>query len=526
MRCCPFSLFICGIFVMFPLMVFLGCRNITVQHGNQTVPSTGERFLGMHEKAYSYFCAGYFSMLERDWENAVNNFENALQWDHSSEKIIQHLATCYFQLGKNENAIYYMKKLTEIMPDEFSVRYTLATLYETVGKSKEAIGEYEHARRCKTTKLDNIFLADVLYRLANLYINEGMMETGIACYQSMFDMKLVSDPVKIYYEIGQKYFEKNDIKKALEYFLKAKKADPKLSFTSFYLTLCYDILKDYDNAIKEGIAFLEKEPENWAMHLALSEIYEKTKNESGKNEELRKTQEILKKNIDAGTKNTKEYFLLCQIYKNQHKIDEAISVIENMKLIPLDKETMRDAHFLLANLYYEDQKFDRTEEELRMTLKLDPDFHEANNFLGYLFAENNKNLDEAIQLINKALKAQPKNGAYLDSLGWAYYKKAHMEGRTDYLVTALKNLSEAVQHMEEPDIYDHMGEVYYSLGHWDKAVTVWKKAHALYNQIINNETKKAHIEAKLEKIKKLISVETKGTRVMKQRMEVETIVQP
>ncbi|OOP56874.1 MAG: hypothetical protein AYP45_06610 [Candidatus Brocadia carolinensis] len=316
------------------------------------------------------------------------------------------------------------------------------------------------------------------------------------------------------------------LKKALEYFLKAKKADPKLGFTSFYLTLCYDVLKDYDNAIKEALVFLEKEPENWAMHLALSEIYEKTKNESGRNEELKKTQEILKKNIDAGTTNTKEYFLLCQLYKNQHKIDKAISVIESMKLLSLDKETLRDAHFLLANLYYDNQKFDRTEEELRMTLKLDPDFHEANNFLGYLFAENNKNLDEAIQLINRALKAQPTNGAYLDSLGWAYYKKAQLEGRTDHLVTALKNLSEAVQHSEEPDIYDHMGEVYYSLGYWNEAIAAWEKAHALYTQMLNNDTKRKQIEAKLEKIKKLISVEESDSRVMKQRMKVETIFQP
>ncbi len=74
--------------------------------------------------------------------------------------------------------------------------------------------------------------------------------------------------------------------------------------------------------------------------------------------------------------------MLCQIYRSQRKIGEAIAVIENMKLIPMDKETKRDTHFLLANLYYEDQKIDRVEEELQMSLKLDPDFHEASNFLG------------------------------------------------------------------------------------------------------------------------------------------------
>ena len=75
------------------------------------------------------------------------------------------------------------------------------------------------------------------------------------------------------------------ILKAIEY-LKVKEADPKLSFASFYLTLCYDALNDYDNAVNESKIFLGKEPDNWVMHLALSEIYE-NKNESKRNEEAK-----------------------------------------------------------------------------------------------------------------------------------------------------------------------------------------------------------------------------------------------
>lgn len=513
------------VFVILLSVGFQGSTSIAAKHDSQFLPAMESRPLHAQEKAYAYFCAGYFSMLDRDWENAAAHFEKAIHYDHFSGRVIQHLATCYFQLGKNEKSIEYVEQLVKIKPDEFSIHYTLATLYETVGKKRKAIAEYEYARQCKTTKLDRVFLADTLYRLANLYMQEGMMEKGIECYKLMFDMKLVSDPVKIYYEIGQKYFEKNDVKKALEYFLKVKEADPNLSFASFYLTLCYDALHDYDNAIKEAKVFLEKEPDNWVMHLALSEIYEKTNNESEQGEEIKKIRDILKKNIDAGSKNPREYFLLCQIYRSQQKIDEAIAVVENMKLIPLDKETARDIHFLLANLYYENQRFDRVEEELQMTLKLDPDFHEANNFLGYLFVENNRNLDEAIELINKALKVQPRNGAYLDSLGWAYYKKAQVEGKDDYLIMALQKLLEAIQFMQEPDIYEHIGDVHYSLGNWDEAVSAWEKAEVLY-KIFNNKIHVENIMAKLERIKRLIYQEEKGTKVIKERKEVENSIQP
>ena len=212
--------------LIFGLSLWLqGCGAVVKQNvGHAGSGST--RPLDTQQEAYAHFCSGYFLMLGQDWENAASNFEKVLLLDSSSERATRHLSACYFQSGKNEKAIQIVKKLSKIKPDEFNVHYSLATLYETVGKSKEAIEEYELARRCKTTELDNVFLTDTLYRLANLYIQAGLMDRGVACYKSMFDMKLVGDPAKIYYEIAQRYFEKNDINKALEYFLKVQEVIP------------------------------------------------------------------------------------------------------------------------------------------------------------------------------------------------------------------------------------------------------------------------------------------------------------
>ncbi len=502
-----------------------GCGVVSNQKAG-SIDCEPVRFLDAQQEAYAHFCSGYFFMLDQDWENAASNFEKALLLDRSSERAIRHLAACYFQTGKNEKALQLIKKLAKIKPDEFNVHYSLATLYETVGKAKEAIEEYELARQCKTTELDNVFLADTLYRLANLYMQAGMMDRGVACYKSMFDMKLVSDPAKIYYEIGQRYFEKNDVNKALEYFLKVQEANPGLNFIHFYLALCYDALSDYDNAENEANAFLKKDPDNWVLHYALADIYGKRGRTQEKDAELKKVQEILRKSVEAGSKNPKEYFLLCQQYREQNKIAEAIAVIESMKLIPLDKVTNRDIHYMLANLYYECRLYDKVEEELQMAVNLDPNFHEANNFLGYFYAENNKNLDLAIQLINKALKAQPQNGAYLDSLGWAYYKKWQLEGRVDYLVVALQKLQKAIKLMEEPDIYEHIGDVQYSLGGWAEAIIAWEKAQALYQQMRGKETQIKTVVRKLETVKKLISDENPIVKITVNHNGVENGVLP
>lgn len=515
------------IFVLL-LGLFLGLQGCgaVIKQNVRPVDSEPTRSLDAQQEAYAHFCSGYFFMLDQDWENAAGNFEKVLLLDRSSERTIRHLAACYFQTGKNEKALQLVKKLAKIKPHEFNVHYSLATLYETVGKEKEAVEEYELARQCKTTELDNVFLADTLYRLANLYMQAGMMDRGVACYKSMFDMKLVGDPAKIYYEIGQRYFEKNDVNKALEYFLKVQETNPGLNFIHFYLALCYDALNDYDSAVNEANTFLKKDPDNWVIHYALADIYGKTGRTLEKDAELKKVQEILRKSVDAGSKNPKEYLLLCQQYREQNKIAEAIAVIESMKLIPLDKVTNRDIHYMLANLYYECRQYDKVEEELQMAVKLDPNFHEASNFLGYFYAENNKNLDVAIQLINKALKAQPQNGAYLDSLGWAYYKKWQLEGRVDYLVVALQKLQKAIKLMEEPDIYEHIGDVQYSLGGWAEAIIAWEKAQALYQQMRGKEAQIKIVVRKLETVNKLISDEKHGVKITVNHNGVENGVLP
>jgi tetratricopeptide (TPR) repeat protein len=90
------------------------------------------------------------------------------------------------------------------------------------------------------------------------------------------------------------------------------------------------------------------------------------------------------------------------------------------------------------------------EGELRQTIRLDPGFAEAYNYLGYMFAEEGRNLDEAVELLNKAVSLEPDNGAYIDSLGWAYYKKGMYKEAFELLEKALR------LEPNEPEIAEHL----------------------------------------------------------------------
>ena len=88
----------------------------------------------------------------------------------------------------------------------------------------------------------------------------------------------------------------------------------------------------------------------------------------------------------------------------------------------------------------------------------DPHNATALNYLGYMLADRGLRLDEAIGLIKKAVALDPQNGAYLDSLGWAYYK----QGNYDLAEENLRRASEKIGN--DATIQDHLGELYFKTG--------------------------------------------------------------
>ena len=128
-------------------------------------------------------------------------------------------------------------------------------------------------------------------------------------------------------------------------------------------------------------------------------------------------------------------------------------------------------------------------EMFKKSIDLDPpNAARAYNYLGYMWIDRNENLDEAEQLVKRALELEPDNGAFLDSLGWLYYRK----GQYNEALAELMKASEALK--EEPDaaIFEHIADTYQALGKSAEAVLFWQKAQKL------DPTNKALI-AKLDK---------------------------
>ena len=147
----------------------------------------------------------------------------------------------------------------------------------------------------------------------------------------------------------------------------------------------------------------------------------------------------------------------------------AIDLLESTAArFPRDGETQ----FKLADVYNEAGRSTEAERTLRQMLTADPTNHRVLNYLGYMLAQNGKDLDEAIRLVNAALKVEPGRAEYLDSLGWAYFKQGNLGEAERFLREA------AQKRPDHPEILDHLGDVYARRGRWQEAIEAWTRALA------------------------------------------------
>ena len=110
---------------------------------------------------------------------------------------------------------------------------------------------------------------------------------------------------------------------------------------------------------------------------------------------------------------------------------------------------------------------------LQKSISLDPDSSaEAMNYLAFMWVDRGLNLDEAGVLIKKALSLRPNQPAYLDSLGWWYFRK----GDFPAAVKELKKALQKIRREEAPEVYDHLGDAQEKLGDVTEAINAWEAA--------------------------------------------------
>jgi tetratricopeptide (TPR) repeat protein len=138
--------------------------------------------------------------------------------------------------------------------------------------------------------------------------------------------------------------------------------------------------------------------------------------------------------------------------------------------------------------------YEKAADLLRKSIALDPaNAAEAYNYLGYMWADHNMNLDEAEAMIKRALESEPNNGSYLDSLGWVEFRKGKFDQALSDLLRAAKDVDR-----DDPVVFEHIGDTYLKLNRVPEALESWQKALTL-------DPKNKKLAEKIESTKRTIS---------------------
>ena len=156
-----------------------------------------------------------------------------------------------------------------------------------------------------------------------------------------------------------------------------------------------------------------------------------------------------------------------------HDFDRALAALAEAEKIAEFGEQQASLPFVWFNrgIVFE-RKGDIAEAEgwLRKTIGAEPRHHPAMNYLSYTWADHGMNLAEALQLVQKALALEPGNTAYLDTLGWVYFRLGRLDEALVEIDRALK------AEPDEPEILQHRGDILQKLGRHQEARESWEKA--------------------------------------------------
>jgi tetratricopeptide (TPR) repeat protein len=353
------------------------------------------------------------------------------------------MAEIYRKQGKYDLALESLKKAEAMVPDSVEVPYNVAVVYQSQGRNDEAAKILQDLLK-KTEKPDNTYSqsdrsnrAVFIERLGRIYRDQGNYPAAVEAFRKMLSL---GDEIakNAYQEIIDTYREAKQWPQATAVAREAAQKLPKDRDLRMVLDAQLADTGEADKALADVSSLLTGKAEDREVYLTLARM------------------------------NTR--------LKRWPEAEDALNKAEQLSTKPEDKEYV---DFLRGSTFERQKKYDDAEVQFKKVLAAEPQSAEALNYLGYMNADRGVRLEESLNYIKRAITLDPNNGAYLDSLGWAYFRL----GKYDL---AEESLNKASQHMgSDPTVQDHLGDLYQKTGrlkvaiaHWERALEEWNKTVA------------------------------------------------
>ncbi|MGZ4836029.1 MAG: tetratricopeptide repeat protein [Terriglobales bacterium] len=401
-------------------------------------------------------------MNDNQTEAALEQYQTIVESDPHDVQSLMRIAEIQRRAGKFDDALVTLKKAEGEVQDSLEVPYNMAVIYQAQGKFDDAIQILNNLLQ-KSDKADGNYTpgernnrAVFLERLGTIYRDTGKTQLAAATFRKM--LTLGDDNVSRGYQ---------------------------------QLIDTYREAKQWKEATAVSQEAVSKVPKDRNLKMVLAgQLADTGQADQGLS---------LMKGMLKGTAEDREvYISLAQMYGRLKRWPEAEEALNKAAQLSKKQEEKDYVSFVAGSIYERQKKYDRAEEEFKKVLAGDPNNAVTLNYLGYMLADRGVRLEEALTYVKKAIQLDPQNGAYLDSLGWAYFKLGNFD-------LAEENLRKAMDRTQnDPTVLDHMGDLLQrterlklATAYWERALTEWAKS--VPSDVDNTEV--AKVQKKLDSAK-------------------------
>jgi len=446
-------------------------------------------------------------------------------------------------LEKPDLSRKYADEALAINPEDIALYQRLYEIHLAQGRTAEANAVLDRALKSKSTNAS--FWIELGALLTDLRISTGETEPNAAAVKSITAIfekaeKLAPKDPAVFENAGDFFARIGDLQKAIAALQKAVDLNANLLSARQKLAQAYLRADDPENTITQLQEIIRLNPLQQGAYELLGQLFQAKGdqkqaaaafeqslllNPNHKESYTQLAQIYLGPDFDDPNRavtlmeqaaiqfgdDVQIQFLLAIAYSSAKKYQEALTVFERTDVLFSEQSGLEKNPFFYFQYGAAAERaklYDKAAEQFLKAIDMDPNFHQAMNYLGYMWIDRSENLEKGGDLVKRALAIEPNDGAYLDSMGWYHYRKGDFDQALDYLLRAHETLGE-----NDPEICNHIGDAYQQLGDTGKAVEFWELAidHADAPDRIDVESVNDKLEAARQRLTQLQEQKAKET---------------
>ncbi|HWN74968.1 MAG TPA: tetratricopeptide repeat protein [Candidatus Udaeobacter sp.] len=437
-----------------------------------------------------------------DFPKAEAAYRKAVDVDPSELSHLRGLAQTLLSEEKYTEALTAYQKLSDMLPDDADTYLRIAQIYRELHQLNKAEENLVKARQYAPGSLE------VMYNEAMIYESQGRFEdairvlsdavTGVKAQSKVLPSRRRSLSI-LYQQLGMLYKDTQNYQAAIYTFQELSRLGDEEDRRSRLLIMdTYRQARDLPKALQAGKEAIAKYPDDSSIRNSLAMML-------GEAQQPDEAIKLLQVGLKGGAGDRETFLSYAQIYERSHRFTEAEAAARKAEALAVQPADNELAWLILGAIFERQKQYDKAEAEFKKVIDVNPKNAMVLNYYGYMLADRGIRLDEAHDLIQRALDQEPFNGAYLDSLGWAYYK----QNKLDQAELTLRKAVERESH--DPTIREHLGDVLAKQGRMDLAVAEWEKSLNEWRRSLPadfEEDKVAEVEKKLSQNKHRVAQKT------------------